>query len=68
MKLLLGIGIVSIVLIGCSSSSKEYRDFYKKYNSNTRTYCKDGFKMRETFLSPEAKAPQVYLINSQECK
>ena len=50
-----------------NKESKEYREFVKKYNSNTRTFCKDGFKMRETFLSPKAKAPQVYLINSQDC-
>lgn len=52
----------------CGEESKEYREFVKKYGSNTRTYCDDkGFLMRETFLSKQAKAPREYLIDSQEC-
>ena len=60
--------LILLLLVGCSSGTKEYRDFVQKYGSDTRTYCEDGFKMRETFMSREASAPQVFLINSHECK
>jgi len=62
MSILLPIGI-----IGCNSQTKEYSTFLEKYGSDTRTFCRSGFKFRETFLSSKAKEPQLYLIDSQEC-
>jgi hypothetical protein len=62
--------IVVFVLFvsGCSKTSREYDEFVSKYGAETRVFCDDGFLMRETFLSKDAKAPQLYLINSQECR
>ncbi len=56
-----------LILLLNSGETKEYKEFVAKYGTNTRTYCDGNFKMRETFLSPEASAPQEYLINSNEC-
>lgn len=67
MKHLLMISIL-IVLSGCDGKSKEYKEFVETYGSETRTFCEDGFKMRERFVSEKAIYPQRYLINSQECK
>ena len=58
-------GVILLMLNGCESS--EYRAFVKQYGSNERTYCDGKFLIKEKFLSPEAKAPQIYLINSQKC-
>jgi hypothetical protein len=61
--------IFLLLLVGCDGTSSEYQEFEKKYHSNTRVFCDhEGFKIRETFLSKEAKAPQTYLINSSECR
>ncbi len=72
MKMLLSILILNttavLVLNSCAKTSKEYNEFIQKYGSETRVFCKDGFKMRETFLSPTATHPTVHLINSQDCK
>ncbi len=64
-KLLL---LIPFIYVGCSSESKEYQTFVSKYKSDTRTYCDGNFKMRETFMSPQAHAPQEFLINSNDCK
>ena len=58
---------LALFFTACSDESSEYKEFVEKYGSNTRTYCDGKFLMRETFLSKQAKAPQEYLINSQEC-
>ena len=60
--------VIILLLNSCSGETKEYKEFVAKYGTNTRTYCDGNFKMRETFLSPEASAPQEYLINSNDCK
>ena len=61
--------VLVMLLVGCSEKpSKEYKEFVELNGASTRIYCEDGFTMRETFLTPEATAPQVYLINSQLCK
>ncbi len=51
---------------GCQET-KEYREFVDKYHSETRTFCQDGFLMRETFVSPMASKPEQALINSDVC-
>ncbi len=56
-----------IILIGCHRESREYSEFVETYGNTTRTFCEGNFKMRETFLSPEATKPQTALINSQDC-
>ena len=69
MKYFILVLVLVLFFIGCSSETSEYRDFVQKYGSETRTYCDEkGFKMRETFMSREASAPQVFLINSQDCR
>jgi len=67
MKKILGL-LAILLIVNCSSESREYREFVTKYGSETRTYCDGLFLMRETFLSPQAQAPQEYLINSNKCK
>jgi len=67
-KILFIISASVIILTGCNKETKEYRQFVERYGSETRTFCDGAFLMRETFLSPEASAPQEYLINSNVCK
>ncbi len=57
-----------LMLMGCSKTSSEYDEFISKYGSDTRVFCDGVFLMRETYMSPKATAPQLMLINSQECK
>jgi hypothetical protein len=66
-NIILLVGLSVFILNGCDHSTREYRDFVKKYGSNERYFCDGKFLMKEKFLSPEAKAPQLYLINSQKC-
>lgn len=68
MKILL---LLSLLLVGCSdkqSDSKEYIEFVKANKGEFVLYCEDGFQMQERFIYRNAKAPQVFLINSQDCK
>lgn len=58
--------LVGLTFLGCSNESSEYRNFVKKYGSETRTFCDGEFLMRETFLSKDAKAPRLYLIDNYE--
>ena len=68
-RLLAAALIIAGLTTGCDTKTSEYNVFLEKYGSDTRIYCsEDNYLMRETFLSPEASAPQTYLINSQECK
>ncbi len=67
-KLLISLLVLNVTFIGCTSTSKEYRTFIETYGSDTRIYCLDGNKYKEKFMHDNAKYPQVYLINSQDCK
>lgn len=61
----------SIFLVGCNfgdGETKEYKAFVKEHNSSKRQFCDEGFLMEEEFLSPQARAPIVRLVNSQKCK
>ncbi len=60
--------MVAVVFTGCGQGSSEYKEFVEAYGSDTRLFCDDGFLMRETFKSSKATAPQLFLVNSQECK
>ncbi len=66
-RLFIWFGLV-VWLTACSNETQEYKTFIKKYGSETRTFCNGIFLMRETFLSPEAKAPVLELLNSNKCK
>jgi len=55
-------------MLSLNNCDSNYDIFVKQHGSNTRTFCQDGFKMRETFLDKASSKPQKYLINSQECK
>ena len=64
-KVILFTMLFIILFSGCKS--REYKNFIKKYGSESRTFCEGRFLMRETYMSPEAKSPQLSLINSQKC-
>ncbi len=68
MRIILTIVAVALLLIGCSKTSSEYDEFVETYGADTRVFCDGGFMMRETYMSPKATAPQLSLINSQDCK
>lgn len=68
-RLMLFVILLVQLFISCSSRpSREYKEFVETYGSDTRVFCDKMFLMRESFMSPQATQPQLYLINSQECK
>jgi hypothetical protein len=56
--------MILLFFLGCAST--EYKQFVKKYHSDQRYYCKDGFLLHEK-ITEQAEAPVVSLVNSDIC-